>query len=499
MTLSPEIRAEISHLFYAKHLSMNAIAETLRIHHDSVKAALNPNRFSPLRKDEKLSLIEPYVGMIDDLLKEYPRLRSTRILKIIKEKGFTGGIDIVRRRVKNLRRESLSRAFIPVTVYPGEQGQVDWASFGKIPVENMTRKLSCFVMVLSYSRAIFARFTLDQTMESFLRSHVEAFRFFGGSPVRLLYDNLKSVVIDRFGKHIHFNPTHLDFSAFYHFKPEACNPASGWEKGRVERAIRYIRDGFFAGRSFKDLETLNRDMREWLKKDSMERPWPDDKSKSVGAVFEEERPKLLALPEHDFYCDAVVAVCARKYPYVRFDLNDYSIPYDLVGKPLTLVSSEKKVKIYDDRTEVACHARSWGKGVRVNHDSHFARVFAESPRARTMSYQEKIITFIPEARDFFALLSKFNLPLGSNVRRLYDLVENYGPADVGKALKEAVKNEMPRASAVAQILYQMKDKTKERPGLPLKLPARIAEITIPEPDLAGYDSLRREGDYRDDE
>src|SRR5690606_8577111 len=142
-----------------------------------------------------------------------------------------------RRRLKELRRRGSTACYLRVVVHPGDQGQCDWGHFGTLEVGRAKRKLSCFVMVLSYSRRLYAAFTLDQTLESFLRGHVAAFRSFGGVPRVILYDNLKAAVIERYGQAVRFNPALLELAGHYHFRPEPCNPARGNEKGRVERAI----------------------------------------------------------------------------------------------------------------------------------------------------------------------------------------------------------------------------------------------------------------------
>ncbi len=111
-------------------------------------------------------------------------------------------------------------------------------------------------MVLSHSRQIFQRFFLDARMENFLRGHVAAFSAWNGVPRVLLYDNLKSVVLERRGDAIRFHPTLLGFAGHYRFEPRPVAVARRNEKGRVERAIRYVRDGFFAARSFEDLDDI---------------------------------------------------------------------------------------------------------------------------------------------------------------------------------------------------------------------------------------------------
>jgi transposase len=177
---------------------------------------------------------------------------------MIKERGYPGGPDHMRRIVSRLRPKKPAEAFQRLRTMPGEQAQVDWAHFGKLTVGRAQRPLWAFVMVLSYSRRLFLRFFPGASMPFFVRGHVEAFADFGGVPRVLLYDNLKSAVLERHGDAIRFHPTLLEMSAHYRFEPRPVAVARGNEKGRVERAIRYIRDAFFAARSFTDLTDLNR-------------------------------------------------------------------------------------------------------------------------------------------------------------------------------------------------------------------------------------------------
>ncbi len=342
MTIDPEQRARIRRLFYAEHWKVGTIAAELGVHHDTVRRAIEAERFvSPEGSRVTTSILDPYKPFVDEVLGKHPRLRASRIFDMIKGRGYAGSqIWSLRRYVRTVR--PLPReAFFKLETLPGEQGQVDWASFGKIQIGHATRSLSCFVMVLGWSRAMFARFVLDQTMESFLRCHVLGFESFGGVPRVLLYDNLKSVVLERVGDLVRFHPRLLELAGHYHFAPKPCAPYRGNEKGKVERAIRYLRHSFFAARRYSSLDDLNAQLAEWIDRVAAARPRPQDPDRtSVRDAFAEERPRLLPLPEHPFACDVARAVRSGKTPYVRFDLNDYSIPAELVRKPLTLVASD---------------------------------------------------------------------------------------------------------------------------------------------------------------
>ena len=172
-----------------------------------------------------------------------------------------------------------------------------------------------FVMVLSYSRRIFLRFFLDARMDSFLRGHVEAFAAFGGCARLALYDNLKSAVLERMGDAIRFNPVLLEFAAHHRYEPRPVAVARGNEKGRVERAIRYVRDAFFAAREFADLADLNAQARLWCEGQASDRRWPEDGRLSVREAFDAERGSLLARPEREYALGERVAVQVGKTPW----------------------------------------------------------------------------------------------------------------------------------------------------------------------------------------
>jgi transposase len=210
--IDPDLRARIRRLFYAEHWKIGTIATELGVHHDTVRRAIEAERFNGYTEPRAIaSILDPYKAFIAETLAQHPRLRASRLFDMIRERGYPGGDVVVRRYVRKIR--PLPReAFFKLETMPGEQAQVDWASFGKIRIGSATRSLSCFVMVLSFSRAHFARFVLDQKMESFLRSHVLAFESFGGVPRTILYDNLKSVVVERVGQHVRFHPRILELA-----------------------------------------------------------------------------------------------------------------------------------------------------------------------------------------------------------------------------------------------------------------------------------------------
>jgi hypothetical protein len=349
-------------------------------------------------------------------------------------------------------------------------------------------------MVLSHSRAMYARFFHDQKLESFLLGHVEAFEWFGGVPRECLYDNLKSAVLERVGEHIRFHPQLLELAGHYHFAPKVCAPYRGNEKGKVERTVQYLRHAFFAAREYKDLRDLNVQLARWIYLEAHARPVPGDPERTtVRNALEAEKERLLPLPEHRFSCDRVEPVQSGKTPYVRFDLNDYSIPHDRVGKPLTLIASVDKVRIVDrDGTIVGHHERSYDRGQLVEKPEHLAALAREKRKARELRGRDRLRNLCPKADAFIdALARRGGIPMAPQTVRLLDLCDAYGPAELDTAIGEALGRGAIGADSVAHILDRRARARKAPVPLPVVLPddARVRELDVRPHDLAAYDDL----------
>jgi len=488
--LPPEIRAEFRRLYVAERLTMHAIAQHFGVHQSTVaKYVREDGQVRHVRPVPK-SQVDPFMPFIREKLEEFPKLRATRLHQMLRDRGFSGTAKCVRDRIRGLRPRR-SRAFLPQTVFAGEEAQADWAHFGTIKVGRADRKLSCFLMVLSYSRGVYARFTYDQTLASFLLSHVEAFRHFGGVARRVRYDNLRAAVIERHGQAVRYNEALLDLAGHYCFKPSACNPYSGHEKGRVERHVRYLRDSFFAGRVFKDLADANRQLMGWIKEVAHERPWPDDKGKKVGDVLAEEKEKLLPLPKNDFSVEMSRPVRSGKLPYIRHDLNDYSIPYELVHKPLSMIATEAEIRILDGQTEVARHKRTYSKGERITEPKHFIGLYDECPAIETSAGRVYMTRLIPEIEPLYALMVVQGVALGAATAKILELVKEYGDRTVREAVKQAVLRGLARPTYLAQLCLQHASRRQEVPQIPIELPHRpfVRDLLITHHDPSGYDDL----------
>jgi transposase len=492
--IPPELRVEIRRLFYAEHFTVNGIAEALGVHHETVKSAIDSHKFMPSPRVHR-SRLDPFVPFIVGTLEKYPKMRSSRLFLMLEDRGYDGSVQQLRRKVRQLRPVPLT-AYLALNFLAGEQAQVDWGHFGTVRVGTADRKLSMFVMTLSYARRTFARFTFDQTLATFLACHVLAFRDFGGVPRTCSYDNLRSVVLERIGTAIRFHPAILELAGHYHFRPEACNVRAGWEKGRVERAIGHARTSFAEGRHYRDLDDANAQLRQWLDQVANVRPWPQDRTRTVEDAWAEEKPKLLPLPAHDPDTAHMDTVRSGKMPYVRFDLNDYSIPHTLVRKPLTLVADERTVRVLDGDDEVARHARTYDRGRRIEDPAHLAGLLDQRRKAAGPKAQDQLRARVPEIDRLFDLLAVRGENIGTNVAKYIELIGQYDLEDFRAAVAEAASRETPRASSVAAILVRTARARTLPAVLPIQLPddPRVRDLNVVSHDPATYDVLSRKVD-----
>jgi len=492
--IDPETHVQIRRYFYAEHWKIGTIASQLGIHKDAVRHAIEADRFHR-GQALRASIIDPYLEFVRQILDQHPRLRATRIYQMIRDRGYTGSVVQLRRSVARLRPPA-REAFLRLHTFPAEQAQVDWAHFGHVAVGRAKRALSCFVMTLSYSRALYLEFFFDQTMENFLRGHVRAFQHWGGAPRVILYDNLRSAVLERRGDEIHFNPRLLELCAHYHFVARPCQVRAGNQKGRVERAIRYVRDSFWAGRAFTALAECNRQALQWRDQVAHRRPWPGDDSRSVDQVFAEEQARLLPHPLHPFSTDLIVPARSPKTIYVRFDLNDYSIPPEAVGRQLTLVASDTLVRILDGSAEIARHPRSYDRHQEILDPAHRQALLKAKRKAFEATPGGRLAQAVPESKDLLDLAFSQGESAGSQTAQLLKLLDLYGAAALRGAIREALERNTPRASSVAFLLRRQQRTASPRLAVDLSRHPEAQSVEVRPRDLETYDELAR---HRDDD
>ena len=213
----------------------------------------------------KGSKLDPHRDLIEQLLDQDPGVSAPVVLQKLAESGFDGKITIVRdylRKVRGSRKKRI--AYGRFESPPGKQMQVDWGHFGSLPYGDTRRKLYALVVIESFSRMLFVRFTHSQNQAALHQCLLAALRFFGGSPDELVVDNMATAVVERLGSVVRFNTAFLAFLRPFGITPVACNPGAPYEKGKVEAGVKFVRNNFWPLRSFTDLDDVNHQAAHWL-------------------------------------------------------------------------------------------------------------------------------------------------------------------------------------------------------------------------------------------
>ena len=491
MTIAQDLEAQILRYYHAEKWRVGTIAHQLGLHHGTVQRVLAQAGLPRAGQPQRPSQIDTYLPFLRETLGKFPSLTASRLYQMARERGYAGGPDHFRHLVALHRPRPAAEAYLRLRTLPGEQAQVDWGHFGHLQVGCARRPLMAFVMVLSYSRQIFLRFFLDARMENFLRGHAGAFQAFGGVARVLLYDNLKSAVLERQGQAIRFHPALLAFAGHYRYEPRPVAVARGNEKGRVERAIRYVRDSFFAARDFDGLADLNAQADAWCLGQAADRPCPEDRAIRVREAFAQERPRLLALPDNPFDTGERVAVSVGKTPYVRFDLNDYSIPHTHVRRTLTVVADPARVRVLDGAQVLAEHPRSYGKGEQVETPAHVEALVGHKRQARQHRATDRLAHAAPSSRELLAQAASRGHHMGSITRELSQLLDRYGAEEMEAAIQEAIGHGVPHPNAVRLALGRRRDARQLPPPVAASLSAqaRQVDVTVQHHRLDTYDQL----------
>jgi transposase len=303
------------------------------------------------------SKLAPYLDFLRERVTAFPELSAARMTREIRELGYVGAYTAVKRYLAAIRPENGPKPFeVRFETPPGVQAQVDFARFVVEFADDpgTTRIVWLFSLVLGHSRFLFARYVLHQDLQTLLRCHMLAFEALGGVPIEILYDRMKTAVTGEDGDgHIIYNRSLLALAHHYRFQPRACRPYRAKTKGKVERPFRYIREDFFLGRTFRNLEDLNLQLTDWLDTVANVRVHGTTQ-RVVAEAFAAEQPELQALPDHRF--DAVLKLERRVSHdgFVAIGGNYYSVP-DRTRRVVEVQQLPDLIRILDLGTIVAEH------------------------------------------------------------------------------------------------------------------------------------------------
>lgn len=357
-------------------LTERAIARKLKIHRNTVKKYLQQRQTPRYEKEKrKKSVLDGYYQIIDDFLKE-DNYRATWIFERIRQLGYSGSYDMVKIYVRKVKQQRQRQAFIRFETIPGLQGQMDWADLQVTDVRGLNLVVYLFVLVLGFSRAMFAKFINRCSLQAFMDAHIEAFHYLGGIPMEVLYDNMKHVVISRDNGQAVFNVEFAHFAKHYGFKPLACPPYSPWVKGKVERPVDYIREAFWRGYRFTTLEQANQDLLKWLTETANRRVHGTHRQ-GVDMRWQQELASLSCCPASDY--DTSIREYRKVYKdcSISYNASRYQVPMELIGKKVLLKIKDGIIRFFDDDRLMATHSQATEKGSWVTDAAVTAQILAQ--------------------------------------------------------------------------------------------------------------------------
>jgi transposase len=365
-------------------MSISAIARELAVDRKTVRSFLRlgaPGERHP--RAEGPSLLDPYKPYLQARLAQFP-LSSVRLLDEIRQQGYIGGYDLVKRFVQPLRRAREIPAVVRFETDPGQQAQVDFGHFGLLEEDGVRRHLYGFSLVLGYSRCRYLEFVTRITTPVLIQCHLNAFDYLGGYPDDLLYDNMTQVVFERalLTSEHKWNRQYGEFAAYYGFRPRLCWPQRPQTKGKIERTIRFVKENFFLGRPFTDLGDLNRLAARWCNTVNAERIHATTGRIPLELLEEEQLHPVDARPRFPVTVSETRKV--SRECFVSFGGNRYSVPWRYAGREAQLRLRDHQLLVEVDNQEVCRHELRAGSGAVVRVKEHFAGLYS-AVRQRNLS------------------------------------------------------------------------------------------------------------------
>jgi len=355
-------------------LSVSAIARQVGLDRKTVRrhlaCGIEPPVYGPRPpRPRQLETYEPYLR---ERVAAWPGLSGKRLLREIRELGYTGCYSIVTdflRTVRPPRQPVFERRF---ETPAGRQAQVDFAQFSVTFTDEpgVVRNVWLFTLVLGHSRWLWGRFCGGQDLQTVLRCHIDAFAAMGGAPAELLYDRMKTAVIGEDAEGVvTYNTSLVALLNHYGSLPRACRPYRAKTKGKVERPYRYVRQDFFLARTFRDLDDLNAQFEAW-RRDIANARLHATTGRVVAEHFADERPALTAHPAVPYSAVLTVVRRVSHEGMVSVGGNLYSVPDTTSKRRVEVQNLVGQIRIFEDAVLIASHPVLDGKNQRRVDPAH---------------------------------------------------------------------------------------------------------------------------------
>ncbi len=499
-------RERIRNAFYIEGKSRRQIAREFGHGYWTIRKALESaeNDTYTLTKPKPAPKLEAYKAQIEAMLEEEAslprkqRYTSNNIFKQICEAGYTGSESNLRRYVGRRRRElghKRPAVFIPLTFQPGKDAQVDWGE-AVVLMNGQRVTVQLFVMRLCYSRRIFAMAFPTQRQEAFFSAHVAAFRFFGGVPDTLTYDNLTTAVSKVLkGRGRVEQDRFIQLRSHFLFNSRFCTPAKGHEKGGVEHGVKYIRQNFLTPLvDVADFAALNQHLRQCCMQDD-ERTVARQQA-TIGEMFTKDQTAMRPLPPHDFPVYKTREVTLNRYCQVVFETNRYSVPADKANKQITLRIYPFRIEIWHDREKLTEHIRCYEREQDILNPLHYLPLLAQRPGA--FEHAAPMIQLREQWPPLYETLYRhLRSQMGemTAVREFVDILQlhnTYTTEQVATAIEQALDTNIGHLVGVTYCLNLLCDQTPQVEPVDLSSKPSLIGIGTPPVPAADYNCLLKE-------
>ena len=494
-----ETWTEIRRRVLTGEISKRQACREYEIHWQTLQKILRQTEPAPfrLRRPRPRPKLDPFLPTIHHILDADrsmpPKQRHTaeRIFQRLRDEfGYTGGRTVVRSAVAEWR-QSQAEVFVPLAHPPGE-AQVDFGE-AQVVIGGEAATAALFVLTLPHSDAFFVAAFPAECTETFQEGHVRAFRYFGGVPTRISYDNSKIAVATIVGQRGR-TPTRefLRLQSHFLFAHHFCRVRRPNEKGHVEAMVGFARRNFLVPvPEAESWEALNAELVRRCEADLGRRVRGEATTK--GDRLAAERPSLRASPADGFEARRIELVTANSLSLVRFDRNDYSVPTAYAHRPITVVGGIDRVRLLCREEVVATHRRNWGREHTTFDPVHYLALLERKPGA--FDHARPLAEWpLPEA--FAVLRRRFEGAWGRPGLRHFiqvlRLLERSSLGELTAAVEQALTFGVTTADGVRVLLEQ----TRETPVplFPLDGRPHLAGVTVPSPDLTAYHALRVGGE-----
>jgi transposase len=401
---------------------------------NKVVRAIENGKERPEGKEYK-SIVDPYKDKVIELLEK--GLSGIRVHEEITLLGFEGTYSCVKKYIRKIKKKS--NIFIRIHTLAGEEAQVDFGYVGLTPDNTgKRRKTWVFNMRLSYSRLDYYEKVYDQTVETFIQCHINAFEYFGGVPEVVKIDNLKAAVLEANFYQPVFQEMYKNFAMYYGFDPIPCRVRQPNDKGKVESGIKYVKSNFFKGKIFKDEADCNKKLSEWLKK-ANNRIHGTTRRVPREVFDTEEAKKLKRLPDTRFKYPKAGTRFVYHDCHIFVEYNYYSVPYEYVGELVEIELDNKFLRIFHNGKQITIHPKLEGRGNFQTDESHYPKYKCRSNTELQEYYQIKMASIGKYAQQlFFLILSENKSFWSQSVKGILSLVNHYPVEVVEKACRRAL-------------------------------------------------------------